>query len=205
MRNLYGVLGIKPSASAEEMKAAYRKLAMQHHPDRNPGGDARFKEIGAAYEVLSDAETREQFDRAWREWLRARNAFPCEGCGGGVRVPAGASGRLRCHTCKHEFVVQAPSGNSGAEVPSMMASVATTLRRHGERLGNQVLVETSAIAEQITDEMVTEAAVTAAQGIRTGFARLRKHLGLTEEMQESERELQRKRRARTTAISRRKE
>ncbi len=64
-RDLYEVLGVGRSATAEELKKAYRKLAMQYHPDRNKEDDAaeRFKEVNHAYEVLSDQGKRERYDR----------------------------------------------------------------------------------------------------------------------------------------------
>ena len=65
-RDLYKVLGVDKKASQEEIKKAYRKLARQYHPDRNPGDKAaeeRFKEISAAYDILGDAEKRKQYDR----------------------------------------------------------------------------------------------------------------------------------------------
>jgi molecular chaperone DnaJ len=64
-RDYYDVLGVSRNASAEEIKKAFRKLAMQHHPDRNreDGAEARFKEIGEAYEVLSDPDKRAAYDR----------------------------------------------------------------------------------------------------------------------------------------------
>jgi len=65
-RDPYSVLGVSRSASAEDIKKAYRKLAKQHHPDLKPGDAAneeRFKEISAAYTLLSDAEKRAKFDR----------------------------------------------------------------------------------------------------------------------------------------------
>ena len=64
-RDFYEVLGLTRNASADEIKRAYRKLAMEYHPDRNSSGDAteRFKEINRAYEVLSDADKRVAYDR----------------------------------------------------------------------------------------------------------------------------------------------
>ncbi len=64
-RDYYDTLGVQRSASPEEIKKAFRRLAMQYHPDRNneDGAEARFKEIGEAYEVLSDAEKRSAYDR----------------------------------------------------------------------------------------------------------------------------------------------
>ena len=62
----YKTLGVDKKASAEEIKKAYRKLARQYHPDRNPGdkqAEANFKEVQDAYDVLSDQTKREQYDR----------------------------------------------------------------------------------------------------------------------------------------------
>jgi molecular chaperone DnaJ len=63
--DLYDLLGVARDASQEEIKRAFRKLAMQYHPDRNAAEDAedRFKEINAAYEVLSDPDKRAKYDR----------------------------------------------------------------------------------------------------------------------------------------------
>jgi DnaJ-class molecular chaperone len=65
-RDYYDVLGVSRGASEDEVKKAYRKLARENHPDRNPGdkqAEARFKEIQDAYDVLSDKAKREQYDR----------------------------------------------------------------------------------------------------------------------------------------------
>lgn len=73
-RDYYEVLGVPREASAEEIKKAYRRLAMQHHPDRNQGdkvAEAKFKEISEAYEVLCDAEKRRQYDQYGHEGLRS--------------------------------------------------------------------------------------------------------------------------------------
>ena len=65
-RDFYEILGVGKTASAEEIKKAYRKVAMQFHPDRNPGDKAaeeKFKEAAEAYEVLSDADKKAKYDR----------------------------------------------------------------------------------------------------------------------------------------------
>src|SRR3990172_7820236 len=81
-RDYYDVLGVSRNASAEEIKKAFRKLAMRYHPDRNKedGAEARFKEIGEAYEVLSDSEKRAAYDRYGLAGLQAFDAGrPFEG------------------------------------------------------------------------------------------------------------------------------
>jgi molecular chaperone DnaJ len=87
-RDYYEVLGVARDASADDLKKAYRKLAMQNHPDRNPGdkvAEERFKEISEAYEVLSDANKRAQYDQF------GHRAFG-PGAGGGAGGFGGAGG-----------------------------------------------------------------------------------------------------------------
>jgi len=66
-KDYYSILGVPKNATEDDIKKAYRKLAMQYHPDKNPGKEAwaneKFKEINEAYGVLGNAEKRQQFDR----------------------------------------------------------------------------------------------------------------------------------------------
>ena len=65
-RDYYEVLGVSKTATADEIKSAYRKLAMKYHPDRNPGNkeaEEKFKEAAEAYDVLHDAEKRQRYDQ----------------------------------------------------------------------------------------------------------------------------------------------
>lgn len=83
-RDYYEILGVSKTATADEIKKAYRKVAMKYHPDKNPGdkeAEEKFKEAAEAYEVLSDANKRQQYDR-----------FGHAGMRGG---PGGGSGGMR--------------------------------------------------------------------------------------------------------------
>lgn len=75
-RDYYEILGVGRDASSEELKKAFRKAALKHHPDRNPtdreGAEARFKETAEAYEVLSDPDQRARYDRYGRKGLSGR-------------------------------------------------------------------------------------------------------------------------------------
>ena len=65
-RDYYEVLGVAKTATADEIKSAYRKLAMKYHPDRNPGDKAaeeKFKEAAEAYDVLHDPDKRQRYDQ----------------------------------------------------------------------------------------------------------------------------------------------
>ena len=62
MKDYYGILGVDKNASPDEIKKAYRKLSKQFHPDVNPEGAERFKEIAEAYSVLSDADKKQKYD-----------------------------------------------------------------------------------------------------------------------------------------------
>jgi len=101
-KDYYQILGVSRNANAEEIRKAYRKLAMQYHPDRNPDdkqAEERFKELNEAYQVLSDSQKRAHYDRvgsAYSNWQRRgapSDGFDwsqwASGAPGGTRVEYG--------------------------------------------------------------------------------------------------------------------
>ncbi|BAY25844.1 heat shock protein DnaJ domain-containing protein [Calothrix sp. NIES-2100] len=87
-KDYYSILGVSKTASPEEIKQAFRRLARKYHPDVNPGNkqaEASFKEVNEAYEVLSDPDKRKKYDQFGQYWKQAGEGFP----GGGAGVDMG--------------------------------------------------------------------------------------------------------------------
>ncbi len=97
MRNPYDVLGVSKSASAADVKSAFRKLAKKYHPDQSkePRAKERFAEIGAAYEILGDEKKRAAFDRGEIDADGKPRAPQFDGFGGFGRQPGAGAGDFR--------------------------------------------------------------------------------------------------------------
>src|SRR3954465_4349190 len=88
-RDYYDLLGVSRSASEKDIRQGYRKLPRQYHPDLNPNdkqSETKFKEIGQAYEVLSDADKRKQYDRWGHDFEKIEQARKA---GAGAGAPTG--------------------------------------------------------------------------------------------------------------------
>ena len=145
--DLYSVLGVSKGSDAEAIKKAYRKLAKQLHPDKNPGNkgfEARFKNVNHAYDVLSDPKKRKLYDEFGEEGLREgfdpdrvrqyRQWATRQGGGGGGGGGRGAYGGMPGETVNLEDLFGGAGGAGGnAGVSDMFGDLFGRVRRGGSR------------------------------------------------------------------------
>jgi molecular chaperone DnaJ len=146
-RDLYSVLGVDRKASADEIKKAYRKLAREYHPDRNPGdeqAEERFKEVQAAYDTLSDPEKRRQYDAGGMFSGFGGRGFPGGGGGGftadlgdifssffGRRGGGAQQASARGRDLEAEVHLSFDQAMHGAEIPVVVPKQSTCATCHG--------------------------------------------------------------------------
>jgi DnaJ-class molecular chaperone len=148
-KDYYKILGVSKSASAEDIKKAYRRLARKYHPDVNPGdksAEARFKEINEAYEVLSDPDKRRKYDTLGPNWQEQFGPGSASRSGARARPNAGT----RTGDLNYDFgdptgfsdffdalFGRRPSGSATTTTTSRRSS-STATRRQGEDLEQPV-------------------------------------------------------------------
>lgn len=139
-KDYYKILGVSKSASGDDIKKSYRKLARKYHPDVNPGNrsaESRFKEINEAYEVLSDPDKRKQYDRYGQNWNMP----------GGVR--SGTTTRTRTYETRESdgFGADDPTGwsdffdtlfNRRTTTTPNPGAGGTATREYGQRRGDDI-------------------------------------------------------------------
>ena len=146
-RDFYEVLGVEKTASADEIKKAYRKAAMKYHPDRNPGdkeAEAKFKEAGEAYEVLSDDDKRSRYDQFGHQGVDPNFNPGFGGFGGGFGGGSGFGGFGDFGDIFSDFFGGGASRSSARNAPRRGENVASRLELTFEEAAFGVEKEVSA-------------------------------------------------------------
>ncbi len=123
-KDYYEILGVKRTATPDEIKAAYRKLARKYHPDvsKEPNAETRFKELGEAHEVLKDPEKRALYDRMGSEWKSGQDFKPSPGWDAGFEFRGGdGGGDFDPNDFFEAFFGRRGQGGGGARRPSVHA------------------------------------------------------------------------------------
>ncbi|APA07777.1 hypothetical protein SS1G_00635 [Sclerotinia sclerotiorum 1980 UF-70] len=149
---LYDALGIKPSANQQEIKKAYRLMAMKHHPDKNkdkPDSAEKFKEVSQAYEILSDPEKRKTYDEYGLEFMlrggppppdpsaSGGNPFAAGGMPGGFGGFGSSSGMPRGKTFHYDFSSAGGPGGGGFSFSNPESIFSEFLRGQGAGGGGE--------------------------------------------------------------------
>ena len=154
MRDPYDVLGVSKTASAAEIKSAFRKLAKKYHPDQSkePKAKERFAEVGSAYEILGDDKKRKAFDHGEIDAEGKPRAPQFEGFGSGRQ--AGGAGRGEFRNFGFDFGAGGFSSESGSIDPDILAELFGAGRTRprsqstrGEDIGVAVAVPLATIAQ----------------------------------------------------------
>ena len=138
MRDYYEILGVEKNASPDELKRAYRKMALQYHPDRNPDDDEaeqKFKEAAEAYEVLSDPQKRQRYDRFGHAGVR----------GNGARQQPGFQDVNDIFSAFSDIF-----GGTGSIFEEVFAGQRGRRRRHG-RMGSDLRIKLPLTLEEVAE------------------------------------------------------
>jgi len=135
------LLGVLLSADTEALRQAYRRLAMQVHPDK-PGGDKElFQAIRQAYELLSDAPSRQAYEQARAAWLKQHRAIDCPECGQANRISKGSG--QRCPACKTVLSEWTAAGRLKREGRVFLDETITLAQGFAERSANLIRQESA--------------------------------------------------------------
>ncbi|MDF5754908.1 molecular chaperone DnaJ [Spongiactinospora sp. TRM90649] len=171
-KDYYGVLGVPKTATAEEIKKAYRKLARKYHPDANQGNtqtEAKFKEVSEAYDILSDTKRRKEYDEA-------RALFGSGGLGGYQGGPGGQRGGFPFDFGDLFGGTQSTGGGTGERIGDIFGGLfnrgggrgttATTRPRRGQDIESEVTLSFTEAAEGATVSLrlTSSSACTACSG-----------------------------------------
>lgn len=144
MTNHYATLRLGMTATAEEIKSAYRRLARLHHPDARQSDGSAFRGIAAAYAVLSDPTARAEYDLGLTGWARSQGYFLCPKCGLANSVPRIPSGhRPVCGECQAVLPVDEATRQSSQReaLVGHLAELADTLGTEATGLAKDAVQE----------------------------------------------------------------